>query len=360
MKFVDEFRNIEHVKTLTEKIKHASDKNITIMEVCGSHTMAIQKFGIPSLLPENIRLISGPGCPVCVTSRGYIDTAIAYSELSDVIIATYGDLIRVPGSKTNLDNQKAQGRDIRTVYSIMDSLKIAEENPEKRIIFLAIGFETTSPTTAIAVITAKQKKLKNFYVYVAQKIMPPAMAALIDDDVKIDGYLAPGHVSTITGSNIYDFIPEKYNIGTVVAGFEPVDILQSIYMLIKQIENNAQTVDIQYKRVVSNEGNRKAQEFLDEVFELRDDWWRGLGTIPNSGFKLKEKYSEFDSEKNFQVTTEKIRENPACLCGNILKGLNSPKDCKLFGKQCTPLNPIGACMVSNEGACAAYYKYNRG
>lgn len=359
MKFTDEYRNIELVKILTEKIKKSTQKEITIMEVCGSHTMAIQKFGIPSLLPDNIKLISGPGCPVCVTSSDYINKSIAYSELPDVIIATYGDLLRVPGKNTTLDNQRAKGKDIRIVYSIMDALKIAGENPQKKVIFLAVGFETTSPATAIAIDTAYKKATDNFFIYSAHKIMPPAMSALIDEDVKIDGYLAPGHVSTITGADIYNFIPEKFGIGTVVAGFEPIDILQSILMLCEQVECNQPKVEIQYKRVVSKSGNIKAQEFLNDVFELRNDIWRGLGEIPDSGYKLKEKYTDFDAENFLKINVPETKENPNCICGEILKGKKNPRECKLFGNKCSPVNPIGACMVSGEGACAAYYKYNR-
>lgn len=360
MKFIDEYRDKEAVKKLVGLIRNTTEKQVALMEVCGSHTMAIQKFGIPSLLPDNIRLISGPGCPVCVTGVQYIDKAIAYSEMPDTIITTYGDLIRVPGSKTTLLQQKALGIDIRMVYSVMDALKIATDNPDKKIIFLAIGFETTSPATAVAIDAAKKKKMDNFFVFTSHKIMPPAMSALIDEDVKIDGYIAPGHVSTITGSDIYNFIPEKYGIGTVVTGFEPVDILQGILMLLQQIESNKPKVEIQYKRVVSEEGNKKAKEFLSKVFELKDDVWRGLGTIEKSAYRINDNYKEFDAEQNFKVEIPFTKENPHCICGEILKGKRNPKECKLFGKHCNPANPVGACMVSNEGACAAFYRYNRG
>jgi hydrogenase expression/formation protein HypD len=320
MKYIDEYRDKTAVKKLTEQIRKITDKPVSLMEVCGSHTMAIQKFGIPSLLPENITLISGPGCPVCVTGNQYIDSAIAYSDMPDTIITTYGDLIKVPGSETTLDNQKAIGRDIRMVYSVMDALKIATENPNKQIIFLAIGFETTSPATAVALDTAFKNGVNNFFVYSSHKIMPPAMAALIDEDVKIDGYIAPGHVSTITGSDIYNFIPEKFEIGTVVTGFEPVDILQGILMLLQQIEKNEPKVEIQYKRVVKKEGNKKAREFLAQVFELKDDNWRGLGTIKESALKINENFSKFDAEKNFNIKVPKSKENAHCICGEILKG----------------------------------------
>lgn len=319
--------------------------------------MSIQKYGIPSLLPKNINLISGPGCPVCVTDRKYIDQSIAYSREEDVIITTYGDLIRVPGSSSSLENERAKGRDIRVVYSVLDALRIAQENPDKKVIFLGIGFETTTPASAVGIITAEKKNINNFYVYSAHKIMPPAMAALIDEDVKIDGYIGPGHVTTITGSSIYDFIPKKYNLGVVISGFEPVDILLSILMLVEQFEKDTAAVEIQYKRVVKPEGNTIAQEKVNTVFELRDDWWRGLGILSNSGLGIKKEYSKYDAEKAFTVTVEPTKKDGACICGSVLKGVSKPHECKLFGKACTPMDPVGPCMVSSEGACHAYYKY---
>jgi hydrogenase expression/formation protein HypD len=328
------------------------------MEVCGGHTMAIQRFGIPSLLPETIELISGPGCPVCVTSRSYIDHAIALARLPNVIITTYGDLIRVPGSTSSLDAEKAAGHDIRIVYSVLDALEIAKHNRRKKIVFLGIGFETTSPATAAGILKAEMAGLFNFSVLSAHKIMPPPMAALIDAGVEIHGYLGPGHVSTITGSGMYDFIAENYGLGVVISGFEPTDILQSILMLVKQFESRRPAVEIQYSRVVKPEGNTKALGMLEEVFELRDDWWRGLGVLAASGYKIKEKYARFDAEKLFEVTIVPTRSDKGCICGSILKGIAKPSDCKLFGKSCTPTDPVGACMVSNEGACAAWYRYS--
>lgn len=359
MKFIDEYRDKEKVRTLAGLIKKTSKKEVAFMEVCGGHTMAIQKFGIPSLLPENIKLLSGPGCPVCVTGRNYIDRAVAYSRLKDVIITTYGDLIRVPGSTSSLDNEKAGGGDIRIVYSILDALSIAGDNPAKKVVFLGIGFETTSPATAAGILNARKERIENFYVYSAHKIMPPAMEALIGEGVKIDGYIAPGHVSTITGIKMYNNIPERFGLGCVISGFEPVDLLQSIYMLVKQIETNNPAVEVQYRRAVRNEGNLKAKAMLDEVFELRDDWWRGLGVLKNSGMGIREKYSSFDAEKQIAVEVEPTVEDKGCICGEVLKGLKTPKDCKLFARVCDPSNPVGACMVSNEGACHAYYRYNR-
>ncbi len=359
MKYIDEYRDKKKVEALIGEIKRISHKEVTFMEVCGGHTMSIQKFGIPSLLPENIRLISGPGCPVCVTDRKYIDQAVAYSRMPDTIITTYGDLIRVPGSTSSLDKEKAQGRDIRIVYSILDAVDIAEKNRDKNVIFLGIGFETTTPGSAVGILTAKTKGLKNFFVFSAHKVMPPAMKALIDEKVKIDGYIGPGHVTVIAGTGIYQFIPEKFGLGVVISGFEPTDILQTILMLVKQVEEKRPAVEIQYKRAVTPSGNKEAQKIMYEVFEPRDDWWRGLGILTNSGLKIKDNYSDFDAETVFDVDVEPTRKDKACICGDILKGIAKPTDCKLFGKGCTPYDPVGPCMVSSEGACQAYYRYNR-
>ena len=359
MKYIDEYRDKNLVLELAENIRRASTKSVSLMEVCGGHTMSIHKFGIPALLPPTIKLHSGPGCPVCVSSNKFIDQSVAYSRLDNVIITTYGDLIRVPGSTSTLDKEKANGADIRIVYSVLDALKIAKENKDKKVIFLGIGFETTAPGSAVGILNATEQKISNFYLYSSHKIMPPAMAALIDEGIKIDGYIAPGHVSTITGSAIYTDIAEKYGLCCVISGFEPFDMMKSIYMLVKQFETNSPKVEIEYKRAVKPEGNIKAQKIMNEVFELRDDWWRGLGVLPKSGLKIREKYSNFDAENKIEVEVEPTIEHKGCICGEILKGLKNPKDCKLFGKVCIPNNPIGACMVSNEGACHAYYRYNR-
>lgn len=359
MKYIDEYRDKELVLKLIEQIKKASTKKITLMEVCGGHTMSIQKFGIPSLLPKNIKLVSGPGCPVCVSSRKYIDQSVAYARLDDVILTTYGDLIRIPGSTTSLDEEKAKGADVRIVYSVLDALKIAEANPDKKVVFLGIGFETTAPSSAVGILNAHKAGIKNFFLYSSHKIMPPAMAALIDEGVKIDGYIAPGHVSTITGSGIYKDIADLYKLGCVISGFEPVDLLKSILMLVKQLENQDPKVEIEYSRVVKPEGNIKAQQMLDEVFELQDEWWRGLGVLPLSGMKIRDKYREYDAVEMIPVEVEKTKEDRGCICGEVLKGVKNPRDCKLFAKACTPSDPVGACMVSNEGACNAYYRFNR-
>jgi len=359
MKYIDEYRDKELVDKLVHQIRTISKKDIVLMEVCGGHTWAIQKFGIPSLMPANVRLISGPGCPVCVTDRRFLDHAIALSRIPDVIITTYGDLIRVPGSTSSLAGEKSKGADVRIVYSILDALKIAKENPSKKVVFLGVGFETTTPPSAAGLINAKKENLKNFFLLSSHKIMPPAMGALIDEGVAINGYIAPGHVSVITGTKIYEALPSKYHVGCVVCGFEPVDILQTIYMLIKQHEANDYKVEIQYRRAVTPEGNVKAQEAMQEVFSLRDEWWRGLGTLANSGLGVNEKYAEFDAERMIPVEVEPTREDKGCICGEILKGLKKPNDCKLFRKACTTSNPVGACMVSHEGACNAYFRFNK-
>lgn len=359
MKYIDEYRDKELVLGLSREIKKISKRPVKLMEVCGGHTMSIQKFGLPYLLPETVELISGPGCPVCVTSRGFIDKAVAYSRLDDVIITTYGDLIRVPGSTSTLEKERGSGADVRIVYSILDALEIAKASPAKKIVFLGIGFETTAPSSAAGIIKARMAGIKNFYVYSAHKVMPPAMEQLIDDGVQISGYIGPGHVSTITGKGIYEGIPEKYGLGVVISGFEPVDLMESILMLVRQIENNDQKVEIQYTRAVKPEGNIRAQQMLDEVFEYGDDWWRGLGVLKNSGLKTRDTYSMHDSEKNIEVDVEPLIEPKGCICGDILRGVKKPKDCKLFAKGCTPSNPVGSCMVSSEGTCQAYYLYNR-
>lgn len=359
MKFVNEYRNSEIVLDLAKKIKTISQKEISLMEVCGGHTMAIHRFGIPSLLPSNIKLISGPGCPVCVSGIEFIDKAIALSGKKDVIITTYGDLIRVPGSKSSLEKEKSKDADIRIVYSTLEALEIAKHNQDKKVVFLGIGFETTAPATAVAIQKAYEDNISNFYLLTAHKIMPPVMQALLNEKVKIHGFICPGHVSAITGSKIYEFIPEEYKIACVVTGFEPIDIMQSVYMLTKQIHDKDPKVEIQYSRAVTKDGNTKAQEIMNEVFETRDDIWRGIGEIPNSGLKLRKKYKDFDAELVFDIQIDQVKEHSACICGQILRGQKSPKDCKLFGKVCSPDNPIGACMVSSEGACQAFYKYRK-
>lgn len=357
MKYIDEYRDKELVLKLAEQIKKISKKEISLMEVCGGHTHSIHKFGIPSLLPDNIKLLSGPGCPVCVTSTKFINQAIEYSKTNDVIITTFGDLVRVPGASSTLQKEKARGKDIRIIYSSLDTIDIAKENKNKKVIFLGIGFETTAPTTASLILRVKEENIKNIFIYSSHKIMPPAMREIIDEGVKIDGYICPGHVSVITGSEIYEPIVDKYKVGCVITGFEPVDIMQSIFMLVNQIENNDKKVEIQYKRAVKKEGNIKAKNIMNKVFEIKDDWWRGLGIIKNSGLKIKKEFIEYDAENNFNIVSEETEEVEGCICGEILKGIKTPKDCILFAKKCYPENPIGTCMVSAEGSCNAYYRF---
>ena len=359
MRFADEYRDKNLVLKVVENIRRISTKPCTFMEVCGGHTMAVHRYGLHSLLPSTVKLLSGPGCPVCVTSTGYIDMAIELSRIRGTIITTFGDLIRVPGSSSSLEKEIIHGADIRVVYSILDALTTAKENPDRNIIFLGIGFETTAPTTAAALMKAKELKLKNFLVLSSHKIMPPVMEALIHEGVKLNGYIAPGHVSAITGSSIYKNIAGKFGLGVVVSGFEPADILQSILMLVIQVETGNPNVEIQYKRVVKPEGNIIAQNAMNEVFEPSDDWWRGFGVIPFSGLKIRENYDQFNALSRFSVKTIPSIEPLGCICGDILKGLKNPGECKLFSKICTPDNPIGACMVSGEGSCAAYFKYGQ-
>ena len=361
MKYIDEFRNPELAKKLVKKISAmVSDykKDIKLMEVCGTHTVAISRAGLRKIFPANLRLLSGPGCPVCVTPNDYLDRAIAYSKIKNVIITTFGDMVRVPGSTSSLEKEKSRGVNVRIVYSPLDAMEIAKDNPKKKIIFLGVGFETTSPSIAATIKTAQRQNIKNFFVYSGHKVMPPAMKALLKNNTRIDGFICPGHVSTIIGSTPYEFIPKNYNIPCVIAGFEELDVIEGIYMLAKQIvEKEKPNVQIQYTRSVKREGNPKAVALMDEVFEHEDSNWRGLGMIPESGLNIRDRFSAFDALKNIKVEVEPTKENKQCICGEVLRGIKSPLSCKLFGKVCTPENPIGACMVSSEGACAAYYKY---
>lgn len=357
MKYVDEYRNRELILAVSEELRNISKKQITLMEVCGGHTMAIHRFGLHALLPPTIRLLSGPGCPVCVSSQHFLDTAIAYSKIPGAIITTYGDLIRVPGSITSLEKEKANGEDIRIVYSVLEAVEIAKKNPESPVFFLGIGFETTAPATAAAIVQAQKEHVVNFFVLSAHKVMPPVMKALVEDGVKIDGFIAPGHVSAVTGTAIYNDLAAVYKLGVVVSGFEPADMMQSILMLARQCESATPKVEIQYKRMVHPEGNLIAREMLERVFERRDDKWRGLGIIPGSGLKIRKEFAAFDAEKVYPLNVPEPKDPKGCICGSILKGLKTPNDCRLFATTCTPADPVGACMVSGEGTCATYYKY---
>ncbi|MFV9567947.1 hydrogenase formation protein HypD [Thermoanaerobacter mathranii] len=347
----------------TEMIKKAKEiidvfnpgVQFNIMEVCGSHTMAISKFGLRQILPKNIRLISGPGCPVCVTAQNEIDSIIELSN-KNVVIATFGDLIRVPGSKSSLQQQRAAGKEIKVFYSPLDALKYAEENTTKEVVFIGIGFETTIPTVAVTIKEAKEKNIKNYSVYCLHKTMPEALRALLEGGSNVQGFLLPGHVSAITGSKIYEFIPKEFGVSGVISGFEAMDILMSIIMLLKNYKNSS--IEIQYKRVVRKEGNVKAQKIIEEIFEPCDSTWRGLGKIKGSGLRIKDKYKDFDAAVKFDIKPIGGEiEIKGCRCGDVLKGSIYPNECPLFGKACTPENPVGPCMVSSEGSCAAFYKY---
>jgi hydrogenase expression/formation protein HypD len=332
---------------------------INLMEVCGTHTVALFRHGIRAVLPEGISLLSGPGCPVCVTGIDDVEAAMALSKLPGVVLTTFGDMMRVPGGKENLFDAKADGADIRIVYSPLDALTLAKENPELKIIFFATGFETTSPLVAATVMQALEEGVENFFIHTVHKLVPPALEALIGSgEVKIDGLIMPGHACTITGTYPFDFIAEKYKIPAVVTGFSAVDILEGILMIMNQIVEGKPSVDIQYKKMVRPEGNPKAQEVLQKVFEPTDAYWRGIGSIPKSGYALREPYAKFEALKALgPIDIPEYSEPKGCACGEVLKGLKLPPDCKLFGKACLPEKPVGACMVSAEGSCAAYYKY---
>ena len=364
MKYLSGFRNGSLAKAIAGEIRREAarlgGRTVDIMEVCGTHTMAIGKSGIRKMIPANIRLLSGPGCPVCVTPGTYMDRAIRLSRMPETIIATFGDIMKVPGSVSTLEKEKSCGRKIEVVYSPLESLEIAGENPEQNVIFLGLGFETTAPAVALTVKKAAEKKMKNFYVFSGHKLIPPATDALLrDKDVRIDGFICPGHVSAITGSAPYRFIPELYGIPCVIAGFEPADIMESILMLVRNIAGREKpSVEIQYRRIVKEEGNRKAMEIIKEVFTKIDSEWRGLGIIKQSGLALNSReYARFDAEKRFPMVIRKSREKRGCICGDILKGKKTPPECALFGKVCIPENPVGPCMVSSEGTCAAFYRY---
>ena len=361
MDLFKDFRNPELVKKLLKAIeREAPGRKVKIMEVCGGHTHAIMKYGLNKLLePLGIEFLHGPGCPVCVMPKERIDQAIAIANQPDVILTTYGDMMRVPGSKSSLIKERAKGRDIRMVYSPLESLKIAEENPDKKVVFFAIGFETTTPMTAGLMELATQKGLKNLLVHVNHVLVIPAMEAVMHES-EIEAFIGPGHVSAIIGGNAYKPFVEKYRVPVVISGFEPTDILESVLRILRQLKENRAEVEIQYSRAVTWEGNRKAQQLMEKYFEERETFrWRGLGDIPRSGLKLKDEYSQWDAEVYFYdiLPKEPIDDHKLCICGEILKGKAKPTDCSIFGTACTPKNPVGACMVSSEGACAAYYKY---
>lgn len=347
---------VELIKKLSPSLK----REIRLMEVCGTHTVAIFRSGIRSILPENVKLLSGPGCPVCVTPHEDIDMAIELSKNRDVILLTFGDMMRVPGTKGSLQTARAEGSDIRVIYTPMEMIDIAFKEPKKTVIFLAVGFETTSPLIAGTLLMAEEKGIDNLFIYSCHKLVPPALRALLEDrNIKIDGFILPGHVSTIIGSGPYNFIREEYHIPSVISGFEPEDILQSVAVLIENIVSGKDELTIQYKRSVRPEGNKKAIEILYRFFEPSDAWWRGIGLIPGSGLRLRDEYRKRDVIDRFGINLNYRNPVPqkGCRCGEVLKGLIIPPECPLFRKVCTPENPVGACMVSIEGSCSAYYKY---
>ncbi|GAB6066493.1 hydrogenase formation protein HypD [Aquifex pyrophilus] len=366
------FKDKDKVLKLTEKIRRLSEelgRTVRIMEFCGGHTHAIMKHGIDQLLDGVVRFVHGPGCPVCVMPMQRIDLAIELAKREDVILCSYGDLLRVPGSRRkSLLDVRAEGGDVRMVYSCLDTLKIARENPDKKVIFFAIGFETTTPQTAVLIKKAKEEGMRNLFVVSNHVITPAAIQHILNapeireiGKVEIDAFIGPGHVSVIIGTKPYHYFAEEFLKPVVIAGFEPLDVLKAVYLILKQLKEGRAEVENEYTRFVTYEGNVKAQRLVAEVFELRKTFeWRGLGIIPYSSLKIKKDYEEFDAEKVFDVSLPEPKEHPACICGKVIRGVAKPTDCKLFGNVCTPSNPLGSCMVSSEGACAAYYKYRRG
>lgn len=370
MKYVDEYRDGRLARSLAASITTAAEpsRSYHFMEFCGGHTHAISRYGLEDLLSANVRMIHGPGCPVCVLPVGCIDTAIRLSERPEVTLCTYGDLMRVPGSHgTSLLRAKAAGADIRMVYSTLDAVRIAESEPERQIVFFAIGFETTTPPTAIAIQLAARKRLANFSVLCNHVLTPSAIQNILESPdvrefgrVRIDGFIGPAHVSTVIGTEPYAFFAEEFEKPVVIAGFEPLDVMQAILMLIRQVNEGRHEVENQYTRAVKPEGNPKAKAEVAEIFELRKSFeWRGLGLVPYSGLRLKKAYAQYDAEQRFGVEYVPARDNPACECGAILRGIKKPTQCKLFGTVCTPETPMGSCMVSAEGACAAHWTYGR-
>jgi hydrogenase expression/formation protein HypD len=361
MKYLDEYRDGDLTRSLLKKIKEVTTRPWILMEICGGQTHSIIKSGLDQLLPKEITLVHGPGCPVCVTPLELIDKAIALASRPEVIFTSYGDMLRVPGSERDLFSVRASGGDVRVVYSPLDALKIARENPDKIVVFFGIGFETTAPANAMAVVQAKEQGIDNFSMLVSHVTVPPAIQAIMESpDVMVNGFLAAGHVSTVMGYWEYEPLAEKYHIPIVVTGFEPVDLARGILMCVEQLENGEARADNAYTRSVKKEGNLPAQKIIQQVFEPCDRAWRGIGVIPMSGYRLKEAYQAYDAEKRFpEITDIETKESDICISGLVLQGLKKPNECPAFGKECTPQTPLGATMVSSEGACAAYYSYGR-
>ena len=354
------FKDPQLAKGLVESIRTfaPTDRQVTLMEVCGTHTVSIARNGIRSLMPDNVKLASGPGCPVCVTSNHDIDKVIALARIPGVIITTFGDMTRVPGSTSSLLAEQANGADVRIVYSPLDALRIAQENPESQVVFVGVGFETTTPLVAMAIKRAAAAGLQNFSVYAAHKNMPGALEAIVNDpELKVDALILPGHVSTIIGAEPYRFLAKRYGIPGVITGFEPNDMLQGITMIMRQIAEGRSDIEIAYSRGVMQEGNPTALAAIDEVFETVPANWRGIGEIPGSGYKIRDEFADFDAMRRLAPEVEPTVEHAGCRCGDVLRGIITPADCPLFRKACSPENPIGPCMVSSEGACAAYYRY---
>ena len=368
MKYVDEFRDPEKARVLSREIRslvagieRAKRRPLQIMEVCGGHTHSIFRYGISQFLPDEVEFVHGPGCPVCVLPMGRVDDCVALAELPHVIFTTFGDAMRVPGSKKSLLKAKAEGADVRMVYSPLDALKLARDNPDREVIFFGLGFETTMPSTAMTVLQAKAQKLTNFSLFCNHITIIPTIKAILDSpDLQLDGFLGPGHVSMVIGTKPYDFIARHYRKPITIAGFEPLDVLHSVWMVLKQIAEGRAEVENQYGRIVPVNGNEQALAAVHEVFELREFFeWRGLGSIDHSGVRMREAYAQYDAERKFPVPNLKIADPKACQCGEVLKGVIKPHECKVFGSACSPETPLGALMVSTEGACAAYYNYGR-
>jgi hydrogenase expression/formation protein HypD len=370
MKYIDEFRDGELAKGLAVAIRQIADpaRKYHFMEFCGGHTHAISRYGVTDLLPPNVRMIHGPGCPVCVLPIGRVDMAIRLALEAGVTLCTYGDTLRVPASESlSLMKAKARGGDIRMVYSSADAVTIAQQNPDKQVVFFAIGFETTTPPTAVAIKQAQALGLKNFSVLCCHVLTPAAISNILESPevrqwgtVPLDGFIGPAHVSTIIGSRPYEFFAEEYRKPVVIAGFEPLDVMQAVLMLVKQVNEGRAVVENEFSRAVTRDGNLKAQNLVSELFELRRSFeWRGLNEVPYSALRIRKEYAEFDAERRFSIEYKTVPDNKACECGAILRGVKRPQDCKIFGTVCTPENPVGSCMVSSEGACAAHYTYGR-
>ena len=361
MKYLDEFRDPELAATLLEGIRRRSTRQIRIMEFCGTHTVSIFKHGIRQLLPPTIEMLSGPGCPICVTANADLDWAIALASDTELTVTTFGDMLRVPGSRSSLERAKAAGSDVRIVYSTLDAVQIARDNPDRPVVFLGVGFETTAPTVAVSILQARDQGLTNYSVLSLHKLTPPATKAILDSgESRLHGIIGPGHVTTVIGSRAWEFLPQQYGVSCVIAGFEPLDVLQGIYTLVERIESGEPQVDNVYGRSVRASGNEVALEYMNVVFEECAAEWRGIGEIPASGLKLNSEFRSFDARERFQVDPGATEEPAGCLCGEVIRGVAIPPDCPLYRAVCTPHHPVGPCMVSGEGTCAAYYLYTAG